>query len=532
MAHQSSNQPTALISVTDKSDLIEFARGLLELNFNIISTGGTFLHLQNAGVRATEVSEITGCPEVLGGRVKTLHPSIHGGILADRAIPAHHDDLALIKSHPIDLVIVNLYDFKKKAMDSGVALEKSIEHIDIGGPAMLRAAAKNHRHCLPVIDPTDYPEVLDRLRRKTLDLNYRAKMASKVFAQTAKYDLMIANFFEAATTADQSSPPTHPLPKTMSLDLIQRRQLRYGENAHQAAAVYTSGSESSGILDAQLLQGKELSYNNYLDLDAASAIIRELNPEPAITIVKHTNPCGTAVGVNLEPKELFLKALASDPKCAFGGIIASNIEIDEITALAMAEIFIECIIAPGFSDGALNIFRGKKNLRLLKSDCVSAGKTNPSGQSVKSIDGGYLIQTPDLARQDSQAWQCVSHLKPDHNLLRELAFAMAVCKHVKSNAIVLSSNLQTIGIGAGQMSRIDSVKIAIAKARELGHATRGAVMASDAFFPFRDCVDEAAQAGIRAIVQPGGSLRDSESIAAANELGITMVFSGMRHFKH
>ena len=531
MAHQTSH-PTALISVTDKSGLIEFAKGLLELNFNIVSTGGTFKHLTEAGISATEVSAMTNCPEVLGGRVKTLHPAIHGGILADRSVTTHRNDLDLIKSRPIDLVIVNLYDFQKEAKQTGLPIERAIEHIDIGGPAMLRAAAKNHQHCLPVIDPGDYSDVLDRLKHDKLDSVFRAKMAAKVFKVTSKYDLLISDFFEASLAEAKTSTSENPLPQTISLQLIQHQPLRYGENAHQTAAVYKEAGQSGGIIDAQIIQGKELSYNNYLDLDAACGLISDLSPTPAMTIIKHTNPCGTASGVALESKDLFLKALASDPKCAFGGIVASNVEIDESSALVMAEIFLECIIAPAFTDKALAIFNNKKNLRILKSASLSPAAQGLQSQNIRSIKGGYLVQTPDSGKKENAKWQCVSKLRPDENILNEMAFAMAVCKHVKSNAIVLSSNQQTIGIGAGQMSRVDSVKIAIAKARELGHVVRGAVMASDAFFPFRDCVDEAAKAGITAIVQPGGSIRDAESIAAADEHGIMMVVTGMRHFKH
>jgi phosphoribosylaminoimidazolecarboxamide formyltransferase/IMP cyclohydrolase len=529
MANQTS-QPAALISVTDKSGLIEFAKGLLELNFKIISTGGTFRHLTDAGITATEVAAITGCPEVLGGRVKTLHPAIHGGILADRTLSEHCNDLDVIKSRPIDLVIVNLYNFQKEAKEKKLSLEKAIEHIDIGGPAMLRAAAKNHQHCLPVIDPKDYKEVLKRLEQDKVDSEYRSKMASKVFKITSKYDLLIAEFFEDSLTIPASIESQ--LPKTINLELTQNQSLRYGENAHQTAAVYTNSADLEGIMDSQIIQGKELSYNNYLDLDAACGIIADLSPTPAMTIIKHTNPCGTAIGANSSSKDLFLRSLASDPQCAFGGIVASNVEIDEAAALVMAEIFLECIVAPSFTDKALAIFHDKKNLRVLKSKVVSPSNPKSSRINIRSVRGGYLLQTPDLGEQDVTKWQVVSKLKPDEKILKEMAFAMAVCKHVKSNAIVMSANLQTIGVGAGQMSRVDSVKIAMAKARELGHVVRGAVMASDAFFPFRDCVDEAAKAGISAIVQPGGSIRDMESITAADEHGIIMVVTGTRHFRH
>lgn len=525
-------QRTALISVTDKTGLIKFTQGLVNLNFRILSTGGTAQHLREAGIDVTDVAEFTGCPEVLNGRVKTLHPKIYSGLLVDHASAQHIKDLELIKSRSIDLLAVNLYNFKEEAKEKSLPIEQAIEHIDIGGPSMLRAAAKNHKYCLPVIDPNDYDDVLSYLKQDSCGSEFRLKMAIKVFKATQEYDGLISDFLENAFENHPSASRVDSLPETMSLQLVRHKILRYGENAHQTAALYKTPGQTTGLVDAKMIQGKELSYNNYLDIDAASSIIQTLSPSPALTIVKHTNPCGVAVGNDLATKDLFLKALTSDPKCAFGGIIACNITIDGAAALAMAEIFLECIVAPEFTKEALDIFRNKKNLRVLKSTQLLPSRVPSKEPLLQSIDGGYLVQSPDLAPEGISDWRYVSRLKPDASTLNELSFAMSVCKNVKSNAIVLASNLQTIGIGAGQMSRIDSVKIAIAKARELGHPVRGSVMASDAFFPFRDCVDEAAKFGITAIIQPGGSMRDEESIAAADEHGLIMVLTGLRHFKH
>lgn len=525
-------QKTALISVTDKTGLIKFAQGLKNLNFKILSTGGTARHLREAGIDVTDVAEFTGCPEVLNGRVKTLHPKIYSGLLVDHTSAQHRDDLQLIKSRSIDLLAVNLYNFKEKAKEKSLPIEQAIEHIDIGGPAMLRAAAKNHKYCLPVIDPTDYDDVLSHLKQGSYNSEFRLRLALKVFKTTQEYDGLISDFLERTLENPPLASRVDALPETMTLHLVRQKILRYGENAHQTAALYKSSTQTTALVDAKMIQGRELSYNNYLDIDAAASIIQTLSPSPALTIVKHTNPCGVAVGNDLATKDLFLKALASDPKCAFGGIIACNMTIDGEAALAMAEIFLECIVAPEYTKEALDVFRNKKNLRVLKSPQLLPSRAPSTEPLLRSIDGGYLVQSPDLAPRGTSDWRYVSRLKPDATTLNELSFAMSVCKNVKSNAIVLTSNLQTIGIGAGQMSRIDSVKIGIAKARELGHPVRGSVMASDAFFPFRDCVDEAAKFGITAIVQPGGSVRDEESIEAADEHGVIMVFTGLRHFKH
>jgi phosphoribosylaminoimidazolecarboxamide formyltransferase/IMP cyclohydrolase len=519
----------ALVSVTDKTGVIEFARGLAQLSFKILSTGGTAKLLREAEIDVTDVADVTKSPEILGGRVKTLHPVIHGGILADRHNPAHNGDLSRLGIDGIDVVVVNLYDFAKDAREKNLPLATAIEHIDIGGPTMLRAAAKNHRHCLPVIDPNDYGSVLDFFTSEKENTAFREQMAAKVFAQTAAYDHMISEYFQQRTAINAAANQTQLEPK---MKIVQT--LRYGENAHQSAAFYRPSNErATGLSAAQFLQGKELSYNNYVDLDAAAAIVADLAPLPAMTIIKHTNPCGTAASPSLTASQLFEQALSCDPKCAFGGIVASNIPIDETSAKAMADIFLECVIAPDYSPGALRVFAAKRNLRVLKSDAVlESGRMKSSSKSWKSINGGLLVQDVDTSVPRPETWTCATKAKPDASILADMAFAMTICKHVKSNAIVLSSGLRTIGVGAGQMSRIDSARFAIEKARELAHEVPGSVLASDAFFPFRDTVDLAAKAGIRGIIQPGGSLRDQESIDAANEHGLVMMITGTRHFRH
>lgn len=533
MLEEKKSTHSALISVSDKTGLIELAKGLTELKFRLLSTGGTARHLRNNGIHVIDVEDITGSPEIMDGRVKTLNPKIHAAILADRSNPGHQADLRNLGVEAIDLVIVNLYDFKRQAAEKHLNIREAIEFIDIGGPAMLRAAAKNHEHCLPVIDPCDYPEVLKRLLENRIDQPYRKAMAVKVFQKTFAYDRNIAEYLETIALLPSSQNTSGDAKATLRLDLPLKHPLRYGENPHQTAILYSNDNSTSGIPNAQVIQGKELSYNNYLDLDAAAALVADLFPTPAITIIKHTNPCGTAASTSLDTKSLFLKALASDPKCAFGGIVASNVPIDQPAALAMVEIFTECIIAPDYSVDALEVFRQKKNLRVLKSSCV-AERPSVASNSLRlhSILGGVLAQSSDIGLEPPSNWTCVTKNQPTPELISEMAFAMTVCKHVKSNAIVLTSDFRTIGVGAGQMSRIDSVYTALTKARALGHSLDGAVLASDAFFPFRDCIDEIVKSGIRSIVQPGGSIRDQESIEAANEHRMVMMFTGRRHFKH
>ena len=521
----------ALISVTDKTGVLDFAKGLAQLSFKILSTGGTAKLLRDAGISVTEVAEWTKSPEILGGRVKTLHPMIHGGILADRTAASHLADMERMGWPGIDVVVVNLYDFAGEAQSKKLTLDKAIEFIDVGGPTMLRAAAKNHSYCLPVIDPTDYQEVLRQYQGGSPSPEFRKTLASKVFASTAAYDAMIANYFAAALAAPSQS---EVWPPEVANPLRLQGTLRYGENSHQKAAFYSFADRAKeGLAAAIFVQGKDLSYNNYIDLDAAASIVADLSPIPAMTIVKHTNPCGTAQSHNLSPQDLFAQALSADPKCAFGGIVASNIPINEPAARAMNEIFLECVIAPDYSPEALTVFSTKKNLRVLKSQCVQeSGRVKESTLCWRSINGGLLAQTADAVTQHNTEWTCVTKAKPTDQMLHELRFAMTLCKHVKSNAILVAAGQKSIGVGAGQMSRIDSARFALEKAKELGHTVKGAVMASDAFLPFRDTVDLAAKFGISAIVQPGGSMRDQESIDAANEHAMVMMVTGIRHFKH
>ena len=531
----SSPQRYALLSVTDKTGIADFAKNLVEIGFKIISTGGTSKLLRENHIEVIDAADFTGHPECLDGRVKTLHPKIHGGLLADRNNPSHLADMARLGFTPIDVVAVNLYDFAGQAAGKNLPVAKLIEHIDVGGPTMLRASAKNHAHIYVIVDPDDYDQVIHALSGSSQmnDAHLRRRLAKKVFEQTAKYDAMIAQELDCdqvSQTAVEASTPT-PLALNLSLPLELRHALRYGENSHQIAGLYSIGNTRKGLCAANIIQGKELSYNNLVDLDAAAAIVADLAPVPAITIIKHTNPCGTAAKTGATARELFTIALSADPKCAFGGIVASNITIDEDAARGIAEIFLECVIAPKFTEAALKVLSAKKNLRVVESDIVL-----PTGQTdswmLRSVAGGVLLQSPDRVKLDATTWRCVSKAVPSTTQLEELSFAMTLCRHVKSNAIVLTRNNQSIGIGAGQMSRVDSARIAIEKTRELSHSPRGAVAASDAFFPFRDTVDLLINAGISAIVHPGGSVRDQESIDAANEHGIVMMVSGLRHFKH
>lgn len=532
----------ALISVTDKTGVLEFARGLKECGFDILSTGGTAVLLRDNDVPVTDVATYTGHPECLDGRVKTLHPKVHGGILAKRSSTSHLADMERLGFSNIDVVAVNLYDFAGKAKGQDLSLSQVIEHIDVGGPTMLRAAAKNHESVYAVVDPGDYAPVIESLRSKKDDPALRASLALKVFTTTAAYDQMIASDLASRLSPKESAEQTTAtattaavLPEQIHLELTRVQSLRYGENSHQNAALYAKGNyglkNRAGLTHARILQGKELSYNNFVDLDAAAAIVADLDPIPSVTIIKHTNPCGTASGKHATSADLFAKAFAADPKCAFGGIVASNVAIDLIAAKAMAEIFLECIIAPKFTSEALAHFATKKNLRIVESNVTTKAGRQDSWL-MRSVEGGLLVQTPDDFAQNTALWTCVSQAKPTPEVLAELKFAMTLCRHVKSNAIVITKDLRSIGIGAGQMSRVDSAGIAVAKAKELGHSPCDGVAASDAFFPFRDSVDILAKAGITAIVQPGGSVRDQESIDAANEHGMVMMMTGNRHFKH
>lgn len=521
--------PLALLSVTDKTGLVDFARGLVGLGFQIISTGGTARLLQEADVPVTDVAQYTGSPEILDGRVKTLHPKVHGGILFDRSKASHQEQVDAAGIRPIDLVVVNLYQFENQALKRRLELAEAIEYIDIGGPCMLRAAAKNFLHCTPIIDPQDYPRCLSELQGGGLSPAWRRQLAGKTFRAISRYDSMIAGAFEGATETEDLAPQ-------LSLDLQMIQPLRYGENPHQKAAFYRSPfSLPGGLQDARVLQGKELSFNNLLDCDAAAQIVADFPEHRACTIIKHTNPCGTALAQGSESLlSVYQRALAVDPKSAFGGIVAFNQAVDAETAEALSQLFLECIVAPSYSPEALTILGSKKNLRVLALPYLALeGKATEDRQyDLRSVLGGVLLQERDAARCSAETWRVVTQRQPTPAERDDLVFAMRLCKHVKSNAIVYAKDLSSVAVGAGQMSRIDSAQFAAGKAAEFGRSIVGTVMASDAFFPFRDTVELAAERGVRAIIQPGGSLRDQESIDAANTHGIAMVFTGIRHFKH
>ena len=515
----------ALLSVSNKTGLIEFAKSLVEeFNFKIISSGGTALALKEAGLTVQKVSDYTKSPEILGGRVKTLHPRIHGGILARRDVPQDLADLADNQIHPIDLVVVNLYPFEQTIAKAGVTLSEAIEQIDIGGPAMLRAASKNFAHLTVLCDPGQYEEYLQELRQNNgeASLNFRQKCALKGFSHTANYDRVISAYL-ANQLNSETSEPRSTLPLHFQLSGTQIQSLRYGENPHQSAAWYQTGTNNGGWIAAEKLQGKELSYNNLVDLEAARRIISEFTVRPAAAVLKHTNPCGVALGDSL--KEAYEKAFAADSVSAFGGIVALNRPIDAATATELTKTFLECVVAPSCESEAKEILAAKSKLRILTLADLNHGPK----QTVKAIAGGLLIQATDDAIADPNKWEIVTERKPTDDELAELLFAWKVCKHVKSNAIVITANRTTIGIGAGQMNRVGAAKIALEQA---GEKTKRAFLASDGFFPFDDSVRNAAQQGITAIVQPGGSIRDQDSIDAANELGLTMIFTRTRHFLH
>ena len=510
----------ALLSVSNKTGLVDFARSLItEFEFQIISSGGTAQVLKDAGLPVTKVAEYTGSPEILGGRVKTLHPKIHGGILARRDVEQDLADLAANGIQPLDLVVVNLYPFQQTIAKPGVSLEEAIEQIDIGGPAMLRAAAKNHAYLAVLCNPQNYDSYLEQLRGGEPSLEFRRRCAQEVFAHTANYDLAIANYLA------RQDAPAAVLPQQFSLAGKELQTLRYGENPHQAASWYQTGDQPTGWAAATKVQGKELSYNNLVDLEAAGRLLTEF-AEPAAVIIKHTNPCGVAVASSLA--EAYDRAFQADATSAFGGIVALNRPLDVPTANALVKTFLECIVAPSCEPEAQAILATKPNLRLLITDHFSAlGIKN--ALTVKVISGGFLVQEPEEAIASPDNWQVVTTQQPIPEELQELLFAWKVVKHVKSNAIVVSKGQTTLGVGAGQMNRVGSVKIALEQA---GDRAQGGYLASDGFFPFDDSVKTAAAAGIRAIVQPGGSMRDKDSIEAANDLGLIMVLTGIRHFSH
>jgi phosphoribosylaminoimidazolecarboxamide formyltransferase/IMP cyclohydrolase len=518
----------ALLSVSDKRGLAEFARGLAEAGIELLSTGGTRRHLEKAGLTVRDVSEYTGFPEMMDGRVKTLHPKVHGGILYRRDLPAHvaaRDEHAI---GSIDLVVVNLYPFARTVAREDVTVEEAIEQIDIGGPSMVRSAAKNHAFVTLATDPSQYDTILDQLRESgdtTPEL--RRELAREAFAHTAAYDAAIAEYF---TRIAPAASPGDTLPPKLLLSLEPRATLRYGENPHQSAALYAlAGAGPHSLVRAEQLHGKELSYNNLLDLDAAISVVRSL-PQPGVAVLKHNNPCGAGTAATVAAA--LDKAWQGDPVSAFGSILGFNVPVDAASAAYLAEPgkFVEAIAAPEFAPEAIEILttrpKWKANVRLLRTGGIAAGQ---AALQLRAIDGGYLAQQADDLPDDPQAWRTVTRAEPDAAHHQDLELAWALCRHVKSNAIVLVREGMLVGAGAGQMSRVDAVDIAIRKA---GERCAGAVLASDAFFPFDDSIRAAAAAGVVAVIQPGGSRRDDEVIAACDEHQLAMVFTGRRHFRH
>jgi phosphoribosylaminoimidazolecarboxamide formyltransferase/IMP cyclohydrolase len=515
----------AIVSVSDKHGLLDLARALVRHGVEILSTGGTAKALTDAGIANKPIASHTGAPEILDGRVKTLHPKIHGGLLG-RPIPEHEKQMEEHGILPIDLVCVNLYPFRETIAKPGVTLPDAIENIDIGGPSMLRSSAKNYERVTVVCDPTDYAAVVDEMDATGGEVSRttRFRLAKKAFSHTSSYDGAIAAYL--TSLPDEEAPARDLFPTVMTQQWKLERTLRYGENPHQSAAFYVDGNPEPGSLaSAEVLQGKELSYNNLLDLDAALGCVREFDA-PAAVIVKHTNPCGVAVdGASLQ--SAYLKARECDPVSAFGGIVAFSRTVDAALAAVLNETFLECIIAPDYEAGALEALAKKKNLRLLK--VATLARTGAPPLQLRSVSGGVLVQNRDDGMVELAGAKVVTKRAPTPAELASLQFAWKVGKHVKSNAIIFAKDGVTVGIGAGQMSRIDSTKIAVSKART---PVAGCVVASDAFFPFRDGLDALADAGATAVAQPGGSVRDDEVIAAADEKGLAMVFTGMRHFRH
>lgn len=514
----------AIVSVSDKSGVVPFAKELSKLGVEILSTGGTAKTLREQGISVIDISDYTGFPEMLDGRVKTLHPKVHGGLLGQRSKPEH---VKKMKDHgilPIDLVAVNLYPFEATIAKGGCSLEEAIENIDIGGPTMIRSAAKNYPDVTVIVDPNDYDSVLSELREKgeiPLETNFR--LAKKVFQHTARYDGAISNYLGQIDRGKK----TVEFPETFTFQVKKAQELRYGENPHQKAAFYKEYlADEPSVSNGVQIQGKELSYNNILDVDSAFETVKEFE-EPATVIIKHNNPCGVAIS-DKGLADAYRKAKDCDPVSAFGGVVGFNRIVDEETAKEMAQIFLEVIIAPGFDPKALEILKAKKDLRILQTPPLTTS-FEPGGFDLRKVVGGLLVQDRDLGRVPMDQWKVVTKRKPTEEEKRAMAFGWKVAKHVKSNAIVLVREDRTVGIGAGQMSRVDSTRLAVMKAQS---STKGTVLASDAMFPFRDGVDTGAESGATAIIQPGGSIRDDEVIAAADEYNIAMVFTGMRHFRH
>ncbi|EGQ8023361.1 bifunctional phosphoribosylaminoimidazolecarboxamide formyltransferase/IMP cyclohydrolase [Vibrio vulnificus] len=521
----------ALISVSDKTGIVEFAQALAERGVDILSTGGTARLLAEQGIAVTEVSDYTGFPEMMDGRVKTLHPKVHGGVLGRRG----QDDEVMEKHgiNPIDMVVVNLYPFAETVAKEGCTLADAVENIDIGGPTMVRSAAKNHKDVTIVVNASDYHRVITEMdaNDKSLTLETRFDLAIAAFEHTAAYDGMIANYFGTMVPSygeNKEGDEESKFPRTFNQQFIKKQDMRYGENSHQAAAFYVEANpQEASVATARQIQGKALSYNNIADTDAALECVKEFN-EPACVIVKHANPCGVALGKDI--LEAYNRAYQTDPTSAFGGIIAFNQELDAETATAIVERqFVEVIIAPSVSAEAIEVVAAKKNVRLLE---CGEWTTKTTGFDVKRVNGGLLVQDRDQGMVSLDDLKVVSKRQPTEEELKDALFCWKVAKYVKSNAIVYSKGDMTIGVGAGQMSRVYSAKIAGIKAADEGLQVEGCVMASDAFFPFRDGIDAAAEAGIKCVIQPGGSMRDDEVIAAADEHGMAMIFTGMRHFRH
>lgn len=510
----------ALVSVSDKTGIVEFCRELSQLGVEIISTGGTKTLLEKENVPVIGISDVTGFPEVLDGRVKTLHPAVHSGLLAIRDNAEHRETMEKLGLDYIDLVVVNLYPFQATIEKPGVTYEEAIENIDIGGPTMLRSAAKNHAFVTVVVDAGDYAKVLEEVRQSgDTTLDTRKRLAAKVFRHTAAYDALISDYF--AKVLDE------PLPERLTVTYEKVQDLRYGENPHQRAAFYRKPISSPGsITTAEQLHGKELSYNNINDANAALAIVKEFD-EPAVVAVKHMNPCGVGIGADID--EAYRKAYEADPTSIFGGIVAANRVIGAETAKRLSEIFLEIVLAPDFTPEALDILTKKKNIRLLRLGDIAAAAERKPEWLISSVEGGMLVQQSDVHSLSEADLKVVTDRAPTPEELKQLLFGWKVVKHVKSNAILLAKDSMTVGVGAGQMNRVGAARIAIEQA---GAKARGAVLASDAFFPMGDTLELAAKAGITAVIQPGGSIKDEESIAVANANNIAMVMTGVRHFKH
>jgi phosphoribosylaminoimidazolecarboxamide formyltransferase / IMP cyclohydrolase len=517
----------AIISVSDKTGLLELARGLHALGTRVYSTGGTAKTLEESGIPVVKISDYTGFPEIMDGRVKSLHPKIHGGILARRDDDGHMSQLRQNGIVEFDLVAINLYPFEKVIRKPGVSVEEAIENIDIGGPSMLRSAAKNHEFVCVLADPADYQGVLDELRSKGgISPATRKRCAMKVFERTSSYDALIADYFRAAVATDRSKAGSLSFPETIALHFSKKQDLRYGENPHQGGAFYTGpATRVTGVSTARQLHGKELSFNNILDIEAAFEIVKEFD-DPACTVIKHTNPCGTAVAKSL--RQAFLDAWDGDPVSAFGGIIGCNRVVGGDAAEAIAKAgFVECIVAPGFEKDAVEILTRKQNVRIMETGPI--GKDEAYDLDIKRVIGGIILQDRDRSDFAQADARLVTKRNVGEEERRGLFFAWKVAKHVKSNAIVLAGGTKTVGIGAGQMSRVDATFMAVSKAK--GRA-KGAVLASDAFFPKADAVELAASNGVTAIIQPGGSVGDEEAIGVCDKAGVAMLFTGYRHFKH